>query len=170
MITGTTHNYISSAKRLYLEYHIIPNAFPENLLIMAWSPAHLQLVLGQVLGDPLHRERCIWVADDANHCPNTVPIDSQIDGVLCFQLFQGPPFAYPPAHRLYLAAKQLLCFERRRHSRRPKVWANRMLRLLDARLVQAKTSWFNRKLIIRFFVASMAKQYVPQRWRGYVSR
>ena len=138
MITGTTQNYISSAERLYLEYHIIPNAFPENLLIMAWSPAHVQLVSGQVLGDPLHRERCIWLADDANHCPNTVPIDFQIDGVLCFQLFQGPPFAYPPAQRLSLAAKQLLCFERRRHSRRPKVWANRMLRLLDARLDQAK--------------------------------
>jgi hypothetical protein len=34
----------------------------------------LQWVLGQVLGDPLHRERCIWVGDDGNHCQNTVPI------------------------------------------------------------------------------------------------
>lgn len=105
---------------------------------MAWNPSHLQQVLGQVLGDPLHRERCIWVAGNGNHCPNTVPIVSRINGVLSFQLFQSPPFAYLLAQRLSLAAKQLFCFECRRHSRRPKVWANRILRLLDASLDQAK--------------------------------
>ena len=37
-----------------------------------------------------------------------------------------------------MAAKQLFCFECRCHNRRPKVWANRILRLLDARLDQPK--------------------------------
>lgn len=105
---------------------------------MAWNSTHFQQVLGQVLGDPLHRERCIWVTGDGNHCPNTVPIDTRINGVLCFQPFQSPAFAYPPAQRLSLAAKQFFCFKCRHHSRRPKVWANRILRLLDARLDQAK--------------------------------
>ena len=105
---------------------------------MAWNPTHLQRVLGQVLGDPLHRERCIWVANDGNHCQNTVPIESRIHGVLCFQLSQNSSFAYPLAQRLSLAAKQFFCFECRRHSSRRKVWANRILRLLDARLDQAK--------------------------------
>lgn len=115
-------------------------AFTVNLLVMAWNSTHLQRVLGQVLGDPLHRERCIWVADDGNHCQNTVPIESRINGVLCFQLFQTPPSANPPVQKLSLAAKQLLCFECRRHSCRPKVWANRLLRMLDARPDQAKNA------------------------------
>jgi hypothetical protein len=64
---------------------------------MFFNPAHLQWVLGQVLGDPLHRERCIWAGDDGNHCQNTVPLDSRINGVLCFQLLQGPLLVYPLA-------------------------------------------------------------------------
>jgi hypothetical protein len=136
MITGTTQEYISSTGRLHPESHITLHAFTLNFLIMTWNPTHLQRVLSQVLGDPLHRERCIWVAPDGNHCQNSVPIESRINGVLCFQLFQGSPSAYPPVQRLSLAAKQLFCFECRRHSRRPKVWANRILRLLDARLDQ----------------------------------
>jgi hypothetical protein len=124
--------------RIHHESHITPNAFELDFLIMAWNPSQLQRVLCQVLGDPLHRERCIWVADDGSHCPNTVLIDSRINGVLSFRLFQSPPFAYPPAQRLSLAAKQLFCFECRRHSHRPKVWANRILRLLDASLDQPK--------------------------------
>lgn len=126
MVTGTHSRIYLFTSRLHHESHMTPNAFSFNFLIMAWNST------------PLHRERCIWVAPDGNHCPNTVPIDSRIKGVLCFQLFQSPPFAYPPALRLSLAAKQLFSFECRRHSRRPKVWANRILRLLDARLDQPK--------------------------------
>jgi hypothetical protein len=106
--------------------------------IMSWKPAHLQWVLGQVLGDPLHRERCIWVGDDGNHCQNTVPLDSRINGVLCFQLLQGTPFAYPLAQEFSFAAKQLLCFECRGHRCRRKLWATRFLQLLDVRQDQAE--------------------------------
>jgi hypothetical protein len=98
---------------------------------MSCNPAHLQWVLGQVLGDPLHRERCIWAGDEGNHCQNTVPLDCRINGVLCFQLLQNPAFAYPPAQGLSLAAKRLFCLECRRHRCRPKVWATRFLHLLD---------------------------------------
>ncbi|CAG8230205.1 unnamed protein product [Penicillium nalgiovense] len=99
---------------------------------MAFNPAHLQWVLGQVLGDPLHRERCIWAGDDGNHCQNTVPLDSRTNGVLCFQLLQGPLLVYPLAQQeISSAAKQLLCFECRRHRCRSKVWATRFLRQLD---------------------------------------
>jgi hypothetical protein len=101
------------------------------LYIMFWNPAHLQWVLGQVLGDLLHRERCIWVGDDGNHCQNTVPLDSRINGVFCFQLLQNPPFAYPPAQEFSSAAKRLFCLECRCHCCRPKVWATRFLRQLD---------------------------------------
>jgi hypothetical protein len=138
MITGTPSRIYLFTSRLHHESHINPNAFTFEFLVMAWNSSHLQWVLGQVLGDYLHRERCIWLADDGNHCPNTVPIDSRINGGLCFQLFQSPPFAYPSAQRLSLAAKQLFCFECRRHSGRPKVWANRLLVLLDARPDQPK--------------------------------
>jgi hypothetical protein len=98
---------------------------------MSCNPAHLQWVLGQVLGDPLHRERCIWAGDDGNHCQNTVPLDSRINGVLCFQLLQNLAFAYPPAQGLSLAAKRLFRLECRRRRCRPKVWATRFLHLLD---------------------------------------
>jgi hypothetical protein len=91
----------------------------------------MQWVLGQVLGDPLHRERCIWAGDDGNHCQNTVPLDSRINGALCFQLLQGPLLVYPLAQGFPSAAKQLLCFECRRHRCRAKVWATRFLHLLD---------------------------------------
>jgi len=102
------------------------------LYIMSCNPAHLQWILGQVLGDPLHRERCIWAGDDGNHCQNTVPLDSRTNGVLCFQLLQGPLLVYPLAQQeISSAAKQLLCFECRRHRCRAKVWATRFLHLLD---------------------------------------
>jgi hypothetical protein len=105
---------------------------------MSWNPADLQWVLGQVLGDPLHRERCIWVGDDGNHCQNTVPLDSRINGVLCFQLLQAPQFAYQLAQEFSLAAKQLLCFECRRHRCRRKLSATRILQLLDGRQDKSK--------------------------------
>jgi hypothetical protein len=78
---------------------------------MSWNPAHLQLVLDQVLGDPFHRERCIWLGDEGNHCQNAVPLASRINGVLCVQLPQAPPLVYPLAQEVSSAAKQLLCFE-----------------------------------------------------------
>jgi hypothetical protein len=105
---------------------------------MSWNLAHLDWVLGQALGDPLHRERCIWVGDDGDHCQNTMPLDSRINGVLCFQLLQAPPFAYPLAQEFSLAAKQLFCFECRRHRCRRKLWATRILQLLNVRQDQAK--------------------------------
>jgi hypothetical protein len=87
---------------------------------------------------PCTREGCTWVGDDGNHCQNTVPLDSRINGVLCFQLFQNCPFACPPAQRFSLAAKQLFCFECRCNRCPPKVWASRLLNLLDVRRDQAK--------------------------------
>ncbi|CAG8099500.1 unnamed protein product [Penicillium nalgiovense] len=98
---------------------------------MSWTPPLLQRVLSQVLGDPLHRERCIWVGDDGNHCQNTVPLGCRINGVLCFQLLQNPPFAYLPVQEFSSAAKRLFCLECRRHRCRSKVWATRFLRQLD---------------------------------------
>ena len=94
---------------------------------MAWSPAHLQRVLGQVLGRPPHRERCIWVADDGNHCPSTV-----------LSAVPGPSFRVSTSVEVILPFKAVCCFECRCHSRRPKVWINRILRFLDARLDQPK--------------------------------
>ena len=103
------------------------------------------------MGDSLHRERCIWVGADGNHCQNTVPLDSRIIGVLCFQLFQNCPFACPPAQKFSLAAKQLFCVECRRHRCRPKVWASRFLNLLDVRRDQAKYVTTYSKLMIRLY-------------------
>jgi hypothetical protein len=98
---------------------------------MSWAPLPIQGVLSQVLGDPLHRERCIWVGYDGNHCQNIVPLGSRINGVLSFQLLQSPPLVYPLAQEISSAAKHLLCLECRRHRYRSKVWATRFLNLLD---------------------------------------
>lgn len=138
MITDTSSTIYIFSSRLHANLAIDPTRFYIYFFIMSWNPAHLQWVLGQVLGDPLHRERCIWVGDDGNHCQNTVPLDSRINGVLCFQLSLNPPFAYPSAQGFSSAAKQLFCFECRRHRCRPKVWASRFLNLLDVRRDQAK--------------------------------
>jgi hypothetical protein len=73
-----------------------------------------------------------------NYNKNTVPLDSRINGVLCFQLLQAPQFAYQLAQEFSLAAKQLLCFECRRHRCRRKLWATRILQLLDGRQDKSK--------------------------------
>jgi hypothetical protein len=130
MITDISSTIISSpadymqTSRLTLDTYTFTFSLCPAILLLQW-------VLGQVLGDPLHRERCIWVGDDGNHCQNTVPLDSRINGALCFQLLQSPLLVYSLVQRFSSAAKQLLCFECRRHRCRAKVWATRFLHLLD---------------------------------------
>jgi S-adenosylmethionine/arginine decarboxylase-like enzyme len=49
-----------------------------------------------------------------------------------------PSFRISTSAEVILGCKAIVLFECRRHSRRPKVWADRILRLLDARLDQPK--------------------------------
>jgi hypothetical protein len=121
LVYPLAQKFSSAAKQLLCFVPIVPKQ------VVLSAPRHLWLDLGEhpttaksgwptlltdsddactqskVTALPLHRERCIWLGYDGNHCQNTVPLDSRINGVLCFQLLQSPPLViaqYPTQYPL----------------------------------------------------------------------
>ena len=95
------------------------------------SPDNVFRLLGQVIGDPLHREDCIWVGEDGKRCRNVVPKSSRVEGASCLQALQDLSSNYSATQKLALGGKFLLCSKCRRHRRRPRQWAESLIHMFD---------------------------------------
>ena len=101
------------------------------------SPDNVFRLLGQVIGDPLHREDCIWVGEDGKRCRNVVPKSSRVEGASCLQALQDLSSNYSATQKLALGGKFLLCSKCRRHRCRPRQWAESLIHTLGMQADQA---------------------------------
>ena len=95
-------------------------------------------LLGQVIGDPLHREGCVWVGDNGKRCRNIVKKQYRVEGAICLQALREAPSSFSTTQQLAIGGKFLLCPECRSHRCRPRKWAESVIRSLDMQADQTE--------------------------------
>ena len=140
---------ISSEVRNYLRFVYIVGRMLCQMLLISLAGLHLHLPamtissdkvlqhLGQVIGNSLHREDCIWVGDSRKRCRNAVPKSSRVEGASCLQALQDLSLNYSTTQKLVLVGKFLLCSKCRRHRCRPRQWAESLINTLGMQADQA---------------------------------
>lgn len=109
-----------------------------HLPVMNLSLDNVFRHMGRVMGDPLHREACVWMGEDRKRCGNIVKKEDRVKGAICLQALREIPSSYSTTHQLAMGGTFLLCSHCRSHRYRPRKWAESVIRSLDKRTDQAK--------------------------------
>lgn len=94
--------------------------------------------MGRVMGDPLHREACVWMGEDGKRCGNIVKKEDRVNGAICLQALREIPSRYSTKYQLAMGGRFLLCSRCRSHRCRPRKWAESVIRSLEMRADQAE--------------------------------